>query len=89
MIIAGIKLQEKAFATDELSGEDIEYVAKVLKMISYRKIEYWCGDAEVRERKPDHQYSHSGLQRNWGMKKRKHDNEDSWIIDETQCIIEL
>ena len=34
----GIKLLEKAFSTDELSEEDIRYVARVLAMISYRTI---------------------------------------------------
>jgi pimeloyl-ACP methyl ester carboxylesterase len=34
----GIRLLEKAFSTDEYSKEDLEYVAKVLKMISYRTI---------------------------------------------------
>lgn len=36
--LGGIKLLEKAFATDELSEEDITYAAKVLKMISYKTI---------------------------------------------------
>lgn len=36
--LGGIKLLEKAFSTDELSQEDIEYAADVLKMISYKTI---------------------------------------------------
>lgn len=36
--IGGIRLLEKAFATDELSEEDIKYEANVLSMISYRTI---------------------------------------------------
>ena len=74
-----IKLLEKAFSTDELSEEDIDYAAKVLSMISYktiwntfdscnnyempkkpytecREIEYWCADAEMKDRKPDIRY---------------------------------
>jgi pimeloyl-ACP methyl ester carboxylesterase len=34
----GIKLLEKAFATDDLSEDDIKYVAQVLEMISYKTI---------------------------------------------------
>ena len=75
----GIKLLEKAFSTDELSEEDMQYAAKVLAMISYRtiwntfdscnnykmpkkphtecrKIEYWCADAETKDRKADIAY---------------------------------
>ncbi|MCR5098397.1 MAG: alpha/beta hydrolase [Lachnospiraceae bacterium] len=36
--IGGAKLLEKAFSTDELSDEDIQYAAKVLKMVSARTI---------------------------------------------------
>jgi len=36
--IGGVDLLEKAFATDELSQNDIEYAAKVLDMISARTI---------------------------------------------------
>ena len=36
--IGGVKLLEKAFATDELSEEDVKYTAKVLKMISAKTI---------------------------------------------------
>ncbi len=36
--IGGAKLLEKAFSTDELSEEDVQYAAKVLKMISARTI---------------------------------------------------
>ncbi len=36
--IGGVKLLEKAFSTDELSKEDVEYAAGVLKMISARTI---------------------------------------------------
>ncbi len=36
--LGGIRLLEKAFSTDEYSKEDLEYVAKVLKMISFRTI---------------------------------------------------
>ena len=36
--IGGVKLLEKAFATDELSEEDVKYTAKVLKMISVNTI---------------------------------------------------
>ena len=36
--IGGAKLLEKAFSTDELSEEDVEYAAKVLKMISAKTI---------------------------------------------------
>ena len=36
--LGGIKLLEKAFSTDNLSGEDVQYAAKVLKMISYKTI---------------------------------------------------
>ena len=75
----GIKLLEKAFSTDELSEDDVQYTAKVLSMISYRtiwntfdscnnykmpekpwtvckKIEYWCADAEIKDRKLDIRY---------------------------------
>ncbi|MBR0417830.1 MAG: alpha/beta fold hydrolase [Erysipelotrichaceae bacterium] len=34
----GIKILEKAFSTDEYSKEDLEYVLKVLNMISYKTI---------------------------------------------------
>ncbi|MCR5510386.1 MAG: hypothetical protein K6F54_05490 [Lachnospiraceae bacterium] len=36
--IGGAKLLEKAFSTDELSEDDVQYAAKVLKMISARTI---------------------------------------------------
>ena len=36
--IGGAKLLEKAFSLDELSKEDIEYAAKILKMISAKTI---------------------------------------------------
>ena len=36
--IGGAKLLEKAFSTDELSEEDVQYAAKVLKMISAKTI---------------------------------------------------
>ena len=36
--LGGTKLLEKAFSTDELSEEDVQYAAKVLKMISSRTI---------------------------------------------------
>ena len=36
--LGGAKLLEKAFSTDELSKEDVEYAAKVLKMISAKTI---------------------------------------------------
>ena len=36
--IGGAKLLEKAFSTDELTEEDVNYAAKVLKMISARTI---------------------------------------------------
>lgn len=36
--IGGAKLLERAFSTDELSEEDVQYAAKVLKMISARTI---------------------------------------------------
>ncbi len=36
--IGGARLLEKAFSTDELSEEDVQYAAKVLKMISARTI---------------------------------------------------
>lgn len=36
--IGGIKLLEKAFSTDEYSDEDLQYIAKVMKMISYKTI---------------------------------------------------
>ena len=36
--LGGTKLLEKAFSTDELSEEDVQYAAKVLKMISARTI---------------------------------------------------
>lgn len=36
--LAGIRLLEKAFASDEYSKEDHQYMAKVLKMISYKTI---------------------------------------------------
>ncbi len=36
--IGGTKLLEKAFSTDELSEDDVQYAAKVLKMISVRTI---------------------------------------------------
>uniref|UniRef100_I5AXC8 AB hydrolase-1 domain-containing protein n=1 Tax=Eubacterium cellulosolvens (strain ATCC 43171 / JCM 9499 / 6) TaxID=633697 RepID=I5AXC8_EUBC6 len=36
--LGGAKLLEKAFSTDELSAEDVQYAAKVLKMISARTI---------------------------------------------------
>ena len=36
--LGGTKLLEKAFSTDELSGEDVQYTAKVLKMIRIRTI---------------------------------------------------
>jgi pimeloyl-ACP methyl ester carboxylesterase len=36
--IGGTKLLEKAFSTDELSDDDIQYVANVLKLMSYRTI---------------------------------------------------
>ena len=36
--LGGTKLLEKAFSTDELSEEDAQYAAKVLKMISARTI---------------------------------------------------
>jgi len=36
--LGGVKLLEKAFATENLSEEDIQYEAKVLEMISYKTI---------------------------------------------------
>ena len=36
--IGGAKLLEKAFSTDELSEDDVQYAAKVLKMISAKTI---------------------------------------------------
>ena len=36
--IGGLKLLEKAFSTDEYSQEDLKYVAKVLRFISYKTI---------------------------------------------------
>ncbi len=36
--LGGAKLLEKAFSTDELSEEDVQYAAKVLKMISAKTI---------------------------------------------------
>ena len=36
--IGGAKLLEKAFSTDELSEEDVQYAAKVLKMISAKTV---------------------------------------------------
>ena len=36
--LGGAKLLEKAFSTDELSEEDVQYAAKVLKMISTKTI---------------------------------------------------
>ena len=36
--IGGVKLLEKSFSTDELSEDDVQYAAKVLKMISSRTI---------------------------------------------------
>lgn len=36
--IGGVKLLEKAFSTDELTEEDVQYAAKVLKMISAKTI---------------------------------------------------
>jgi len=36
--IGGAKLLEKAFSTDELSEEDVQYAAKVLKMLSAKTI---------------------------------------------------
>lgn len=36
--IGGLKILEKAFATDEYSKEDLQYVAKVMKMVSYKTI---------------------------------------------------
>ena len=36
--LGGTKLLEKAFSTDELSEEDVQYAAKVLKMISAKTI---------------------------------------------------
>ncbi len=36
--LGGARLLEKAFSTDELSKEDVEYAAKVLKMISAKTI---------------------------------------------------
>ncbi len=36
--IGGAKLLEKSFSTDELSEEDVQYAAKVLKMISAKTI---------------------------------------------------
>ena len=36
--IGGVKLLEKAFSTDELTNEDVQYAAKVLRMISAKTI---------------------------------------------------
>ena len=36
--IGGLKLLEKAFATDEYSKEDLQYISKVLHFISYKTI---------------------------------------------------
>ncbi len=36
--LGGIKLLEKAFSTDEYSHEDLQYVADILKWISYKTI---------------------------------------------------
>lgn len=36
--IGGLKLLEKAFSTDEYSKEELQYVAKVLRFISYKTI---------------------------------------------------
>ena len=36
--IGGLKLLEKAFATDEYSREDLKYISKVLHFISYKTI---------------------------------------------------
>ncbi len=36
--IGGAKLLEKAFSTDDLSEDDIQYAAQVLKMISAKTI---------------------------------------------------
>ncbi len=36
--VGGLKLLEKAFSTDEYSKEDLQYIAKVLRFISYKTI---------------------------------------------------
>ena len=36
--IGGLKLLEKAFSTDEYSDEDLKYISRVLKMMSFRTI---------------------------------------------------
>ena len=36
--IGGLKLLEKAFSTDEYGAEDLKYIAKVLRFISYKTI---------------------------------------------------
>ena len=36
--IGGLKLLEKAFSTDDYSAEDLKYMSRVLKMVSFRTI---------------------------------------------------
>ncbi len=77
--IGGIRLLEKAFATDEYSKEDLQYMADIFKWLSYktiwrtfescnnyqmpaqvrtncRNMQYWYGDKEKKERRPDLRY---------------------------------
>ena len=58
----GVKFLEKAFATDDYSKEDLQYVADVLKHSSRKTlwrtfdIHYWYAEGEEKERKMDIEY---------------------------------
>lgn len=80
--IGGIGLLEKAFATDEYSKEDLEYMAKIFRFISYKTI-WRTFDSCNNYKMPKDTVKYTGKLEYWyGDKERKERAKDLKYVKE-------
>ena len=82
--VGGLKLLEKAFSTDDYSEEDLKYMSRVLRMMSFRTI--WrtfesCNNYEM----PEHVHTDCGRIEYWFAASEAKDRR--WDIDYVKKLL--